>query len=175
MTFDNIPETLFFFGEKSFFTDYFIVFDDQSGHLRSCQRSEEEVVFPFWNFSAAVKCDSTEGNRRIIIIHRLLHPFFLLDSIAYFFAAVFQSISDGRPAIVGTGFDQVDFIASFGAEFSFPQIARHRMQSESLYIPMTIGVYLRPDSFYIFKRISRGRSTIFCDPQNFPESGIEDR
>src|SRR5690606_3640853 len=95
---------------------------------------------------------SARSNRGEPIIKGLLHTFFFLQFSQYS-AIIIDSITDDRPAKVGSFFYHVDLITTSWTMLMHPDLARFGMPDHTLRVSMAIGV----NGFFriglIYKRI----------------------
>jgi hypothetical protein len=141
--------------------------------MHPAQRPNKKVVLPFGNVVTIVERHTTGRYDRIPIINGLFKPFFLLNSIANFFATVFDPVGNGRPAIILAGFNMIEFITPSWTEFSFPQVARCWIKSKALNVTMPIGIQLGSSSRLACKWIAGSRFAFFGNSDDFSQTRIE--
>jgi len=97
----------------------------------------------------------------------------LCNSFTDDIAAVLDAIGDGRPSVVFTRFDKIDFITAARAHLTEPEFTCNRMDIQALRITVSVAVYLRQRSFGTDKRVARNRFTFCGDVYYFTVTGIE--
>src|SRR5947209_14196734 len=117
------------------------------------QGKDKQIIFPFRYSIALVKTNTPRRYDRVPIVNRLLHACLLLNAFSHFCTAIVYTICNYRPAVVFAGMNNIDFIATTGTKFCFPQFARGGVDFESIRIamPERIDLWLSPG--FIEKRI----------------------
>src|SRR5690606_6687337 len=151
----------------------FVVCNDQPGDMGTAQTGNEQVVFPFGNGVACKKGHPTRRKDGIPIIHGLFQTILLLDGSSDFIAVIFESISDGGPAVIFAGLDAVYLITATGPEFALPKIARNGMESQPLHIAVPIRVDFGTCIAPAFEWITGCGVAVWRNAEDLAQCGIQ--
>ncbi len=143
------------------------IFHIDTPHITRHQPGNQEIPSPGLKKIARIKLKTGGRNGRHPIFDRLFNPF-ITGKRRDTRACIVQTIGRNRPPVIGTGFDEVDFIPALwpvlvhidGAVFG---------DEKSLWAAMSVGVNLGPHALFAHKRIIRRHRAILIKPYNRPQ------
>ena len=105
-------------------------------------------------------------------MQRLLHAGFTTQAFPHRAAAVIFTVCNFRPAVVGAGLGEVDFVAALRPVFTHPKRTVGR-QCSTLGISMAVTPDFRQGASLADKRVVRRNRAVFIDPHNLAMMVIE--
>jgi hypothetical protein len=77
------------------------------------------------------------------------------------------------PSVIGTGFQQVDFITAIGAVLILPDLSCGGVDSQSQSTAVAPGVDFRAGIVTVEERIVAGRTAVIIEPEDFTTKALE--
>src|SRR5829696_6607851 len=98
--------------------------------------SDEDASLPRGEQIARVESHAARADDRIPVVERLLHPFFRREVARDRATGVLDAIGGGRPAIIFTFADDVEFVTAPRAVLHLPQLPGGWVQCSRLDVAM---------------------------------------
>src|SRR3984885_8971686 len=157
-----------------FFRCYTVAVENQADQEFSVERADKDISLPVRKHVSRVEQHSARADVRIPIVNGLLGAVLYLSAVADHVAGILAAVGNVRPAVIFSGADNIDLVATHGTVFILPEFSRCGIDRQAFGIAMAVGIGFRENGGYAEERIVLGDRTVGIDARDSSGEITED-